>query len=243
MQIVVLLQLIVAHICTDFLFQTKKLVHKKNKHGIKSPHLYLHALLSGLLSLLFVNQWAYWYVGLFIAITHFFIDWWKITTKKDNLKHFIIDQAAHLIIVLIAWLWLGQHITIVWEYIQETVSSVSFLITLIAYLVVVFPVGFIIGKATYKWQKEIQDSKGLEEGLDKAGRYIGILERVLVLTFVICNQMSAIGFLIAAKSILRYGDKDKIGARKQTEYVLIGTLMSFTFAIAVGLLVQVIGFQ
>lgn len=242
MQIVILLQLIVAHICTDFLFQTKKIVRKKNKHGVKSPHLYIHALLSGLLSLIFVNHWEYWYVGLFIAATHFFIDWWKIATKKDNLKHFIIDQAAHLVVVVIAWLWIGQHFTIVWEQVQNKIASIPFLIILIAYLVVVFPVGFIIGKATYKWQKEIQESKHLEEGLDKAGRYIGILERILVLTFVICNQMSAIGFLIAAKSILRYGDKDKKGARKQTEYVLIGTLMSFSFAIAVGLLVQIIGF-
>lgn len=91
-------------------------------------------------------------------------------------------------------------------------------------------------------QIEISESKFLEEGLDKAGRYIGILERILVLTLVLFNQISAIGFLIAAKSILRYGDKDIKGARKQTEYVLIGTLMSFSSAIALGLLVRIIWF-
>ena len=100
----------------------------------------------------------------------------------------------------------------------------------------------MIDKATKKWQIEVSESKFLEEGLDKAGRYIGILERILVLTFVLLNQVSAIGFLIAAKSILRYGNKDKEGARKQTEYVLIGTLMSFSCAILMGLLVRVIRF-
>lgn len=243
MQIVLLLQLIIAHIFTDFLFQTEKLVKNKNKYGASSPHLYIHALIAGFLSVLFINQWAYWYVGVFIAVTHFFIDWWKIETKKDNLKHFIIDQVAHFVIVLLAWLWIGQQWENVWEQVQQAIVSPSFLIIIIAYLIVVYPVGFIIDKATKKWQNEIKESEYLEEGLDKAGRYIGILERLLVLTFVITNQMGAIGFLIAAKSILRYGDKDKKGARKQTEYVLIGTLMSFSFAIIVGLLVRIIGLQ
>jgi len=242
MHMALLLQLIIAHILVDFLFQTKKLVKKKNKHGAGSKHLYIHALLAGFLSVLFINEWQYWYVGVFIAVTHFFIDWWKISTKKDDLTHFIVDQIAHLVVVLIAWLWIGEQWENIGDQVQKALSSLSFLITVIAYLIVVFPVGFIIDKATKKWQNEIKESEDLEEGLDKAGRYIGILERMLVLTFVILNQMSAIGFLIAAKSILRYGDKDKIGARKQTEYVLIGTLMSFTFAIFVGLLVRVIGF-
>ena len=58
---------------------------------------------------------------------------------------------------------------------------------------------------------------------------------------MLLNQLAAIGFLIAAKSILRYGDKDSKGARKQTEYVLIGTLLSFTMAIIIGLLVRFTG--
>jgi len=243
MQITLFLQLIVAHICVDFILQNNKLIDKKNKYGVRSPHIYLHALLSGLLSLLFINQWGYWYVGLFIAVTHFFIDWWKIHLQKIDLEKFIIEQIAHLIIVIIAWLWIGQGLESVSCKMQEVIKSIPFLITLIAYSLVIFPVGFIIDKATKKWQDEIEFTKDLEEGLDKAGRYIGILERVLVLTFVILNQMSAIGFLIAAKSILRYGDKEKIGARKQTEYVLIGTLMSFAFAIVIGLLVRIVGLQ
>lgn len=57
------------------------------------------------------------------------------------------------------------------------------------------------------------------------------------------RNFSAIGFLIAAKSILRFNDKVKIGARKQTEYVLIGTSMSFAITIILGLLVDYIAFQ
>ncbi len=241
MQIVLLLQLILAHICTDFIFQTKKIVKQKNKYNVRSWHLHAHALLSGFLSLLFINKWEYWYVGLFIALTHFLIDWLKILSKKENLKYFLIDQLAHIIVIIMAWLFIGNQFEKVLTSVLETITSLTFLMITIAYLIVIFPLGLIIDKATKKLQKEVKESEELEEGLDKAGRYIGILERILVLTFVLLNQLAAIGFLIAAKSILRYGDKDSKGARKQTEYVLIGTLLSFTMAIIIGLLVRFTG--
>jgi hypothetical protein len=109
------------------------------------------------------------------------------------------------------------------------------------YLVVIFPIGFIIGMATQQWQDEISKDGG-STSLKKAGRYIGIFERILVLTFILTNNFSAIGFLIAAKSILRFSDKSKSGARKQTEYVLIGTLMSFALTIVIGVLMRVLVF-
>jgi hypothetical protein len=45
------------------------------------------------------------------------------------------------------------------------------------------------------------------------------------------NQFEAIGLLIAAKALLRFQDDDL----KLTEYVLIGTLLSFTMTILIGL--------
>ncbi|MFV0501856.1 MAG: hypothetical protein ACK5MH_09735 [Bacteroidales bacterium] len=49
--------------------------------------------------------------------------------------------------------------------------------------------------------------------------------------------MSGIGFLLAAKSIFRFGDLKDSKDRKLTEYILIGTLLSFAVAIATGQLV------
>ena len=103
------------------------------------------------------------------------------------------------------------------------------------YVIVIFPIGFLIGKATERWSKEILKNNE-DESLQNAGRYIGIFERILVLTFILTGNFSAIGFLIGAKSILRFSDTK--GTRKQTEYVLIGTLMSFSICIIVGLLVR-----
>jgi hypothetical protein len=58
----------------------------------------------------------------------------------------------------------------------------------------------------------------------------------MVLVFVLIGQFSAVGFLIAAKSILRFKDGDLI----KTEYVLIGTMLSFSIAIAAALFYQYI---
>ena len=69
-----------------------------------------------------------------------------------------------------------------------------------------------------------------EKSLPNAGNYIGIIERLFVFLFIINGQWQAIGFLIAAKSILRFNDLSKAKDRKLTEYVLIGTLASFGLA-------------
>ena len=76
---------------------------------------------------------------------------------------------------------------------------------------------------------------GAPNELPNAGKLIGTLERWLVLTFLLIGQYEAVGFLLASKSILRYGDRDSQQPEK-TEYVLIGTMLSFGIAIAVALL-------
>lgn len=46
------------------------------------------------------------------------------------------------------------------------------------------------------------------------------------------------GFLITAQSILRFSETKKESGRKEAEYILIGTLISFAFAILTGLLIN-----
>jgi len=74
-------------------------------------------------------------------------------------------------------------------------------------------------------------------GLPRAGMWIGISERVLALTFIIAGQFTALGFLMTAKSILRFADKED-NTQKKTEYVLVGTLISFVSAAIVGMFVS-----
>ncbi|MGL5562611.1 MAG: DUF3307 domain-containing protein, partial [Tannerellaceae bacterium] len=85
---------------------------------------------------------------------------------------------------------------------------------------------------TRRWRSEETGS----ETLKNAGKWIGYLERFLIVVFISIGRFEAIGFLLAAKSIFRFGELNKAKDIKITEYVLIGTLASFTIAIVVGLL-------
>lgn len=72
------------------------------------------------------------------------------------------------------------------------------------------------------------------QGLPNAGKWIGYLERVLILTFIYTENIEGIGFLLAAKSVFRFGELNRTQDIKVTEYVLIGTFLSFTIAIVIG---------
>ena len=73
-----------------------------------------------------------------------------------------------------------------------------------------------------------------DHGNFHSGELIGWLERGLMLLFVVMSQYEAIGFLIAAKSILRFNEASS-GSEK-SEYVLTGTLLSLATALALGIL-------
>lgn len=75
-------------------------------------------------------------------------------------------------------------------------------------------------------------------GLDDAGKYIGYLERFLTFIFILTGMYQAIGFLVAAKSILRIGNGRMAHDRKKTEYVLIGTFISFLIATIIGVAIK-----
>lgn len=231
----IILQLLLAHVLTEFVFQSDKMLIHKQTFKIRSWYLYVHSFLAGLLTYLILQQWTSFLVPIFIMVSHLLIDLIKLYHKKDNLKVFLLDQGLHLSMLVIAWLYLIEGFDRVIPVFSDFFRDDHNLIVGLGYLIVIFPVGFIIGKATENWQKELATEKD-QNSLKKAGRYIGIFERILVLTFVISSNFSAIGFLIAAKSILRFSDTK--GARKQTEYVLIGTLMSFAICIIIGLIMS-----
>jgi hypothetical protein len=240
-ELILALQLLIAHLITDFVLQSQKLITIKREKKGRAPFLYIHAALAGLLTYVIIQDWSMWLGPLIISVTHFFIDLWKLHQKHDSLRLFLLDQLFHLLVLLLVWLMLTGNFSELIPFVQNAFITSEVLVYGIGYLIVIFPVGFIIGKATRHWQEEISAEDGINS-LDKAGRYIGIFERILVLTFILTDNFSAIGFLIAAKSILRFSDKSKSGARKQTEYVLIGTLMSFALTIIIGTLMRVLIF-
>lgn len=235
--LLLLLKLLMAHILGDFVFQTKNMVAQKFWVGKPSNAFLLHISIHGILSWIALGLWGY-LSAIIILITHFLIDWWKIQ-QPVTLKYFVIDQLLHLVVILSIWLFhLDPALLLI--PLSDPLLLTRILIVSMAFLVVIYPANFIISLTTAEWRKEItKDSEeSSAEGLNKAGRIIGILERCLIVSFVLLSQFSAIGFLVAAKSILRFNDRDEQKTRKWTEYILIGTFLSLLVAITIGLIAR-----
>ena len=104
----------------------------------------------------------------------------------------------------------------------------------VAYAMMLRPSAILMSLLLKRWQLSSMANSSLPE----AGKWIGYLERILILTFVITDNMEGVGFLLAAKSVFRFGDLNKAKDIKTTEYVMLGTMTSFAIAIIVGLLVK-----
>jgi hypothetical protein len=229
--VVWLTKLIVSHLLTDFVLQPFSWVEERNRRHFASGKLYLHALVTALLASILIG-WQYWLVALIILVTHFFIDGWKSYRPKRT-RYFLIDQALHLIVIAGCWLATFQDWAFWGDLRRRINTDMHGWIVLVAFVFVTAPAGILIGQLTSGWSKKIDDA---ENSLANAGKWIGILERVIVLVLVLLNQYSAIGLVVAAKSILRFSEKDR--QEVKTEYVLIGTLLSIGLAILTGLLVK-----
>jgi hypothetical protein len=233
-ELIIFFRILTAHILADFFLQRYTWIAEKRK-GLLAPYLYLHALIVGVLTYLFLADWTQWQLPLFILLTHFLIDWWK-TAQPGCTRNFIIDQLLHLLMIIIGWAWYIQFNIVNLSHGLSLLNNSPFWIILSSYLIVLTPIGFLIGKITAGWQEDLEKLPSNLQGLNKAGTWIGYLERIIILTFLIVGQFSAIGFLIAAKSIFRFsGRSDDNHARKHAEYIIIGTFMSFLFAVLVGM--------
>ena len=231
MELNLLLRLIVADLLTDFVLQPTAWVNHKKQKKHRSGKLYLHVFVAGALAYLFSGLWHNWWLPLAIMVSHFVIDLWKLN-RPETLTYFLLDQLFHILVVIALWMIISFNLHTVWNYLTALAQNTRFWLIVTGYVLVTWPLGYIIGMATEKWRIAAEVNK---EGLAKAGVWIGFFERLLILTFIISNQFAAVGFLIAAKSILRFSDKEN--TQKKTEYVLIGTLMSFAFAAIIGIVI------
>ncbi len=111
-----------------------------------------------------------------------------------------------------------------------------------AYLLAVFGGGWLV-QILCRWLVNARGGEELQRwvdsGLPGAGRLIGWLERFLVVTFVLMGQPGAVAVVLAAKGLLRFGEisgQGKEPERRVAEYVIVGTLFSFSLAVGVGAL-------
>lgn len=227
----IILKLILAHILGDFFLQPQKWVKDKEKKKLKSKWLYIHITIHIALIFLLVWDFSYWVLILLIGASHLIIDALKLLLqkKKTKLFYFFADQIFHVVAIFFITA------VIFYDDIAPSLSiSTSALLLTVCLIFLTKPTSIIMKTIFTKWDisKYTEDNESLKD----AGKYIGILERLLVFIFIIVGHWEAVGFLITAKSVFRFGDLTSTKERKLTEYILIGTLISFGIAIIVSLL-------
>lgn len=219
--------LLSAHIFGDFLLQTDATAKNKGKPRV----LLMHSLLHGALVYGLLQQWSAWQVPVVVVVLHGLIDFVK-SRRTPTAAAFAWDHAAHVLTlaiiapVAVRLNWCAPFGGYGWPWIVGVAGFVA----------TVFGAGFfIVAVAAKLIAANAELEKTIKAGLKDGGKQIGRLERALIFAFILVGEPTGIGFLVAAKSILRFEE-----AKQQpvAEYVLIGTLWSFGLAMALAWLTQ-----
>lgn len=220
--------LLLAHLIGDFTLQTSKSCKNKRDKKWGSVYHYWHAIIVFALAWVTTWDWDFWWCALAIGATHFAIDMWK-SYRKDDVIWFTVDQLLHIAVMTgVAWVWCTTN-----DWSMPFDVSVKNVTLAIAVLICWKPANIFIKLMLKHYSVNMPEEKS--SGFN-AGALIGNIERWLILLFVIMQRYDAIGLLIAAKSIIRFGDKETT----KTEYVLAGTLMSIFIAVLAGVLVTIV---
>lgn len=109
--------------------------------------------------------------------------------------------------------------------------------------VVAYPGGWLVRRMLRQKKRQLPgEQQAVEQplapssrGFPDGGAVIGRLERLLIYVFVMAGELSAVGFLVAAKGVFRFGELSNQDNRLEAEYIIIGTLASFATGLILSL--------
>lgn len=249
-----IINLLVAHFVGDFYLQNGCMCRSKVENNWSGWGMITHAIIIGILSCFAVMDCAAWWIILLLIISHFAIDSLKsyfqvkynivniaelnVTDGKNakyDLPLFVVDQLLHIgIIVSIVNLWFlvgNDWSPFNWVaslYLQHPL----WIKTILAMALVLKPANVLVLLVLKACKVKVAEE---DHGNFHSGALIGNIERVLILLFVILSQYEAIGFLLTAKSILRFSQAHS--ESEKSEYVLAGSLVSLAIAFFIGIIV------
>lgn len=224
--LILTLKLLLAHLLGDFALQPNKWEKNKRELKEKSPFLYWHIAVHAIALLLILAFDMTFIVGIcVILISHYIIDLVKLhlLKKKNELVLFFADQILHiLVIVCVAYFYFPI------DFHYDNVLTPQLLALAVAIILITSVASICMKVLISTWKPKEKKT------LKNAGTYIGMLERLFIFGFIVIDYWEGIGFLLAAKSVFRFGDLSNTDDRNLTEYILIGTLLSFGIAILIG---------
>lgn len=258
---IMILNLMMAHFIGDFYCQYKRMCDKKiiESTCVWSPTILFHSAIIGILSMMFLCDLNAWVVVLPIFISHYIIDMVKSFISRKNkfttiskkegeviveegvnfrysLWLFIFDQILHIAAIYIFVNWLGDFGWQQAEWLSNFTSDNQTLVkALLACIIAGKPANILVQLILR--EREVNVNQRNCNCNFRSGALIGFVERCLIITFVILSKYEAIGFLLGAKSILRFSQTQGKTEDEKSEYVLAGTLVSLAIALGLGLMV------
>ncbi|MCK8117931.1 DUF3307 domain-containing protein [Pseudoalteromonas sp. 2CM37A] len=231
--------LIIGHLVSDFFLQPMSWVNDRNTHHFKAKKLYLHVLVHGVVSAVILALWEYSYgwqqlstvllSTAAIMLSHYLIDIAKSYSNKGVVP-FLLDQIAHIAVITALCIYITDNQSLI-AYVSALVTNPKVLWVVCGYLIILSPSAVFIRMMLERLTANFSS----EGSLPLAGQSIGMIERVLMLSFILLDQFAGLGFLLAAKSVFRFGDLSASKDKKLTEYVMLGTLLSVSVTLFVGL--------
>ena len=231
--------LVTAHMLADYAFQGPGLVQQKEEKNVFAfiKHVFSYAISAMVLSV----YWFSWRIiaAIFIqTFLHGIIDVVKILVQeKKPFFRFELEVGDLVLHILIIWLTLlffrpmpGNRVVAAYFMYFSTYYKCCIYVAAIVFLMRggTSLVRAILGK--------VKNNNPFPQ-VDKTGRLIGEMERLLIFLFILSDNLTAIGFVIAAKSVARF---EEMKIKGFAEYYLIGTLSSCFIAIMSGELVLVV---
>lgn len=231
-QIKIIIPLITAHFLGDFILQTDSDVKQKQKLKTFTKHIILITSFSYLL----LGNFENYLIPIFIFLTHSIIDFIKIKVRKDNIWTFLIDQFVHIAVLIIIVINVNIFVDMNSQFFWENNFGENYYIILmiiVSLILITKFSGILIEYLIKPLQVKIfREDEHRSSNIPQTGKIIGYLERFIILISVGMNVPAIIGFLITAKSILRYAEIKSENDKLFIEYILIGTLFSFALGIS-----------
>ncbi|MFO7814484.1 MAG: DUF3307 domain-containing protein [Halanaerobiales bacterium] len=246
--------LILAHILSDFTFQSKNTSENKRKSNFSLlKHGIIVFVISYILTIYYFSL-SHFFMIFLLSLLHVAVDYIKIrlTDKFStyNLELFIFDQLLHfLVIFMIIPLFNPAPTQELFSFLKEltdiyqplkflTEAKISFLLITLSVIIFNFKAATILVRKTLSKYKSNISREG-----DK-GEAIGNLERLLIIIFIVFEYYSLIGLMFTAKSLIRFKEIE-VKAEKNSsfvEYYLIGSFTSILIAISTGSLINIFSY-
>ncbi len=160
----------------------------------------------------------------------------KWPSKKEVFG--ILEKILLGVAGLLVWSFFVPGFDRVWAAVSTMVLDYKASLIVLGYIGMLWPTSFIVKFCLLGIARSAPpntQASPTEPDAERGGRMIGMFERAIIFTLVLLGEFSAIGFLITGKSIIRFAQSNE---KLRSEYVLVGTMVSYAVAILAGVLVK-----